>query len=335
MTSVETVRGAVDTSELGTTLMHEHILIVEAEALANYGHAFGPCYWDEEVRVADAIAKLTAVREAGIRTIVDPTTPGLGRYIPRIQRINAEVDLNIIVASGLYAFLALPNFLVYRSVEAIAELFVRELRVGIDDTGVKAAFLKCAVESHGMIGDVPRILAAIAAASVETGAPVMVHTNAAERTGLLALEALTRDGVDPSRMVIAHMGDSNDMGYLREVAQSGAWLGLDRFGIDHFNPLADRISTLLALLEDGYGDRVHLSHDASCFMDFMTGDPFFAGAEADYLLITRDVLPALRAAGVSDADIDLMMVENPRRFFEAAGSRSAPALEGAGAEGGA
>jgi phosphotriesterase-related protein len=206
--------------------------------------------------------------------------------------------------------------------------------VGIDDTGVKAAFLKCAVESHGMIGDVPRILAAIAAASVETGAPVMVHTNAAERTGLLALEALTRDGVDPSRIVIAHMGDSNDMGYLREVAQSGVWLGLDRFGIDHFNPLADRISTLLALLEAGYGDRVQLSHDASCFMDFMTGDPFFAGVEADYLLITRDVLPALRAAGVGDADIDLMMVENPRRFFEAAGTAGAPALEGAGAEGG-
>jgi phosphotriesterase-related protein len=334
MTTVETVGGAVDTSELGTTLMHEHLLIIEAEALANYGHAFGPCYWDEETRVADAIAKLTAVREAGIRTLVDPTTPGLGRYIPRIQRINAEVDLNIIVASGLYAFLALPNFLVYRSVDAIAELFVREIRVGIDDTGVKAAFLKCAVESHGMIGDVPRILAAIAAASVETGAPVMVHTNAAERTGLLALEALTRDGVDPSRIVIAHMGDSNDMGYLREVAQSGAWLGLDRFGIDHFNPLADRISTLLALLEAGYGDRVQLSHDASCFMDFMTGDPFFAGVEADYLLITRDVLPALRAAGVGDADIDLMMVENPRRFFEAAGTAGAPALEGAGAEGG-
>ena len=107
------------------------------------------------VRVRDAIEKLRAVRAAGHRTLVDPTAPGLGRCIPRIQRINAEVDLNIVVASGVYAFVELPNFLHYRSAEAIAELFVRELREGIDDTGVRAAFIKCAVEEHGPVGDIP------------------------------------------------------------------------------------------------------------------------------------------------------------------------------------
>jgi len=315
MSSVETVRGRVDASELGTTLPHEHILIIEPEALANWGYSYGPCYWDEEVRVADAIAKLTEVREAGIRTIVDPTAPGLGRYIPRIQRINEAVDLNIVVATGLYAFLALPNFLTYRDVDAIAELFVREIREGINDTGVKAAFLKCAVEAHGLVGDVPRILAAVAAASVETGAPVMVHTNAAARTGFAALETLTAAGVDPARILIAHMGDSNDMEYLRELAASGAWLGLDRFGIDHFNPTAERIRTLLKLLDEGYGNRVHLSHDAACFIDFFTGNPAFAGEKPDYLLVTRTVLPELLAAGATQVDIDQMMVENPVGFL--------------------
>jgi phosphotriesterase-related protein len=298
--------------------MHEHIVLIEAEALANYSHAFGPSYWDEELRVADAIAKLTALREAGISTIVDPTAPGLGRFIPRIQRINAAVDLNIIVASGLYAFLGLPNFLNYRSVDAIAEIFVREIREGVNDTGVKAAFLKCAVEAHGMVGDVPRILAAVAAAAVETGAPVMVHTNAAAKTGLVALETLTGAGVDPSRIVIAHMGDSNDMDYLRAIADTGAWLGLDRFGIDHFNPMADRIRTLLALLDAGYGPQLHLAHDAACFCDFMTGDPFFAGAEASYLLVTDTVVPALLAAGAGERDVETLLVENPRRFFASA-----------------
>ena len=75
--------------------------------------------------------------------------------------------------------------------DAIAELFVREIREGIDDTGVKAAFIKCAVERHGIIGDIPRVLAAVSAAAIETGVPVMVHTNAAAGTGLPALEALT------------------------------------------------------------------------------------------------------------------------------------------------
>ena len=317
MSTVETIRGPVDAGALGTTLMHEHVFILQPEALQNWGHAFGPAYWDEQERLDDGIAKLGLVRDAGIRTIVDPTVPGLGRYIPRLQRLNAAVDLNIVVATGVYAFLELPNFLAYRSVEAIAKLFVREIREGIDDTGVKAAFLKCAVERHGIVGDIPRILEAIALASKETGAPVMVHTNAAERTGLLALEALTGHGIEPGRIVIAHMGDSNDLGYLRAIADSGAWLGCDRFGIEHFNPLADRIKTLLALLAEGYGSRVHLSHDAACFLDFFVGNPFFAEEKPDYLLISNRVLPALRREGVTQAQIDEMMIDNPRRFLTA------------------
>jgi phosphotriesterase-related protein len=313
--AVETVRGPVELEALGPTLMHEHVFVMDPEAFQNYGSVWGAPFWDEEERVADAIEKLTAVREAGIRTIVDATAVGLGRHIPRIQRLNESVDLNFVVATGVYAFLQLPNFLGYRSVDALAELFVREIRKGINETGVKAAFLKCAVEEHGLIGDVPRILAAVAAAAVETGAPVMVHTNARARTGLTALETLVEHGVDPARIVIAHMGDSNDMDYLRAVAAGGAWLGCDRFGIDHFNPTADRIRTLAALVDEGYADRIHLGHDAGCFFDFMTGDPFFADEKPDYLLISREVLPALRDQGVTDEQIDQMLVANPRRFF--------------------
>ena len=96
MPTVETVRGPVDVDDLGSTLMHEHVFVLDPEAIANYGRAWGDCLWDKELRVADAIAKLGAVREAGIRTLVDPTVVGLGRFIPRLQRINAEVDLNIV-----------------------------------------------------------------------------------------------------------------------------------------------------------------------------------------------------------------------------------------------
>ena len=183
MSAVETVRGPVDVAALGRTLMHEHVFVMQPEALQNFGHVWGPRYWDEDARVADAIEKLRAVRAAGIETVVDATAYGLGRNVQRLQRINAEVDLNLIVATGVYAFLELPNFLAYRSVDAIAELFVREIRDGIDDTGVKAAFLKCAVERHGIVGDIPRILAAVSAAAVETGVPVMVHTNAQAQDG--------------------------------------------------------------------------------------------------------------------------------------------------------
>jgi phosphotriesterase-related protein len=313
--TVQTVRGPVAAADLGRTLAHEHVVVLQPEALQNYGHVWGASYWDEEARVRDAIEKLRAVRDAGIRTLVDPTAPGLGRCIPRIQRINAEVDLNIVVATGVYAFLELPNFLHYRSAAAIAELFVRELRVGIDDTGVRAAFVKCAVEEHGLVGDVPKILDAVAVAALETGAPVMVHTNARARTGTLALDALTGRGVDPERIVVAHAGDSNDLPYLRAIADTGAILGLDRFNIPHFNPDADRIRTLLALLEEGYGDRVHLSHDGACFYDFMVGDPNFAGERPDYLHLSTKVLPVLREHGVAEAQLDELTIDNPRRFL--------------------
>jgi phosphotriesterase-related protein len=316
MSTVETVRGPVDVTQLGPTLMHEHVFVLQPEALQNYGHVWGASYWDEDARVADAIEKLRAVGAAGIGTIVDPTALGLGRYIPRIQRVNPEVDLNIVVATGVYAFLELPNFLAYRSIEAIAELFVREIREGIDDTGVRAGFLKCAVEQHGLAGDVPRIFSAVAIAATETGAPVMVHTNAAARTGLLALDALTKEGVDPARIVIAHAGASNDLEYLRAIADTGAILGCDRFNIPHFNSDGRRIETLAALVAEGYADRVHLSHDAACFYDFMVGDPAFAEERPDYLHISKTILPALLEAGVSQADIDQMTIANPRRFFE-------------------
>ncbi len=315
MSTVETVRGPVALAALGQTLMHEHVFVLDPEALQNYGRVWGESYWDEEERVADAIVKLQRLRDGGVRTIVDPTVIGLGRCIPRIQRINAEVDLNIVVATGVYAFLELPGFLAYRSDDVLIELFVREIREGIDDTRVKAAFLKCAIEHHGLAGDVPRILSVIAAAAVETGAPVMVHTNAPARTGLLALEALTKAGVDSNRIVIAHAGDSNDLEYLRALADAGAWLGCDRFSIEHFNPDARRIETLVALLEAGHGDRIHLGHDAACFYDFMAHNPAFAHERPDYLHIHTKILPALREAGVGPDQIDELLVANPQRFF--------------------
>jgi phosphotriesterase-related protein len=318
MPTVETVKGPVDLDTLGPTLMHEHVFVMAPEPLQNYGMMFGGGYWDENERVTDAIAKLRRLRDGGIATIVDPTVIGLGRNIERIQRINAEVDLNIIVASGIYAFLEMPNFLATRSDEVIVDLFVREITEGINHTGAKAAFLKCAVEHHGVVGDVPRILGVIGQAATQTGVPVMVHTNAAAQSGLPALEALTEAGVDARRIVIAHAGDSNDLDYLRAIADTGASLGFDRFGIEHFNPTQDRIRTLSALIEQGYTDRIHLSHDAACFYDFMVDNPFFAGERPDYLFISHEVLPQLEAAGVTPDAVAQMMETNPRTFFTGA-----------------
>ena len=267
--------------------------------------------------MAEAVVQLQRLKDGGYDTIVDPTAVGLGRDVRRLKRINEQVDLNIVVCTGVYAFLELPQFLRYRTVDALAEIFVHELREGIADTGVKAAFIKFAVEEYGLVGDVPRIVAAVAAAHAETGAPVMVHTNSAAQSGLVALEALTAAGVAPEKLVIAHVGDSNDLDYIRPLAESGAYLGWDRFNIEHFNPDADRIETVTKVLGEGFVDQLHFSHDGATFHDFMVGDPVFADEHADYLHITNVILPQFRERGVSDADIDRIMVDNPRRWLAA------------------
>jgi len=206
---VETVRGPVDVDALGVTLMHEHVFVLTPDVMQNYGDE----WWDEEERVADAIAKLRALTALGVDTIVDPTVVGLGRYIPRIQRINAEVDLNIVVATGLYTFDEIPQFFHYRG--------------------------------PGTVLGGPELLT----------------------------EMFLRD--------------------IREVS---------------------------ALCAQGYADRIVLSQDAHCYIDFFSGEAGEAAKVATlpnwhYEHIHRDVLPALRASGVTDEQIRTMLVENPRRYF--------------------
>ena len=110
MAQVQTVRGAIETARLGVTLMHEHIFVLTPEINQNYPESWG----DEESRIRKAISQLSELKIKGVDTIVDLTVPGIGRYIPRIQRIAAEVDLNIVVATGFYTCSELPPYFQFR-----------------------------------------------------------------------------------------------------------------------------------------------------------------------------------------------------------------------------
>jgi phosphotriesterase-related protein len=144
----------------------------------------------------------------------------------------------------------------------------------------------------------------------------MVHTNGEAQTGRLALRELTARGVDPSRIVIAHAGDSNDLDYLRHLADAGAMLGFDRFNTG-FNSDEARVRSIVTLIAEGHIGQIHLSHDASAFNDFMQHNPRMghSGRTMSYTHIHREVLPQLREAGVTDAQIDEMLTANARRFL--------------------
>jgi len=321
--TVETVRGPVQADDLGPTLMHEHVFALSTEHVQNHGDGL---WWDEEVRVADAVSKLRALRDKGIKTIVDPTVWGLGRYIPRIQRIAEQVDLNIVVAAGLYVYEELPQQYAYRGPGLLFDVpepmitdFTRDIVEGIGTSGVKAALLKCCVDAAGLTAGIDRIARAVARTHRGTGAPITVHTSSPAQSGRLAVDLFRSEGVDLAKVVIAHAGDSNDLDYLMELADTGATLGMDRFGLDLFNPTPDRIRTIAALAARGYADRIVLAHDANCFIDYFGADPDAARAAImpnwHYTYISDDVLPALRESGVTEAQIEQMLVDNPRRYF--------------------
>jgi phosphotriesterase-related protein len=289
--TVHTVRGPIESSALGTTLMHEHVFILNREIMENY-----PSYWDEEHRVADAVTKLNQLKAGGVDTIVDPTVIGLGRYIPRVQRIAAQTDLNIVAATGLYTYNDVPFYFSNRGpgtlldgVEPMIEMFVTDITEGIAGTGVKAGILKCATEEAGLTPGVERVLRAVAQAHRQTGTPITTHTHALTKRGLDQQRVFTEEGVDLTRVVIGHSGDTTDLAYLEELIANGSYVGMDRFGLDPILSFEDRVATVAALCERGHADRVVLS---------------------------QDVLPALLQRGIPQEQIDQMMIANPRTILQ-------------------
>jgi phosphotriesterase-related protein len=315
--TIETVRGPVAAGDLKTVLAHEHVFVLDDEMHRNY-----PELWDEEKLVARAVEKLRALAALGVSTIVDPTVVGLGRDVARVARVNAQVDINIVVATGLYTLNDVPYLFQYHGPgtllggeEPMVGMFVKDLTEGIAGTGIRAAFLKCAIE-ESLTPGVERVLRAVAKAHLITGAPIMVHTSAVHQTGLVAQDILRQEGVDLGAVVLGHSGDTADVDYVRKLVDQGSYVGMDRFGLDLLLPGDARIATVARLAEQGLADRMMLSHDASCHIDwFPPGIREAVAPNWHYGYIHETVLPALRATGVGESQITTMLVDSPRRFL--------------------
>ena len=321
---MNTVRGPVDPAKLGVTLMHEHIFVLSAEVMQNYPESWG----DEERRVDGAVARLNELHSRGVNAIVDLTVVGLGRYIPRIQRIAARTPLHIIVATGIYTYNDLPFFFqlqgpgtVLGGPETMTDMFVKDIEEGIAGTGVRAGILKCATDEPGLTPGIERALRAVAQAHRRTGVPISTHTHARKRRGLDQQRIFREEGVDLRRVIIGHSGDTTDLAYLEELMAQGSYLGMDRFGIDTILPFQDRVQTVATLCERGHAGQLVLSHDAACFNDWLPEGALPSMLPNwHYLHIHNEVIPALKERGVTDAQIHAMLVENPKRIFSAQGA---------------
>jgi phosphotriesterase-related protein len=331
MATVETVRGPVDTADLGQTLMHEHVVTVTAEVAQDYPDLS----WtnDKPGVLRSVAAVLRDVRSRGIRTVVDCTAFGHGRDIEALQAVNAMVDINVIACTGIYTFDYLPFFFQYghpvRNVDGkvediLTEMFIRDITEGIAGSGVKAAMIKSATDKAGVTPNIERTLRAVARAHRETGAPITTHTDVAVKNGLDQQRIFAEEGVDLSRVVIGHSGDSTDLTYLRALLDAGSTIGSDRFGLyvpDMGLPEMDvRVKTLAQLCGEGYSDRIVLSHDVTCYGDWIPPDWGVPLPHWVQTHVSDHVVPALREQGVTPDQIDQMLVGNPRRIFETQGA---------------
>jgi phosphotriesterase-related protein len=316
MATINSVLGPLDTRELGSTLMHEHLMVSSAGISQNYPELLPDRYIERIVR------GLTEAKKGGIDTILDATTLDLGRDMTIMVEASRRTGVNIIAVAGWW--LEIPRFLVGVSADQFAQMFIREIKEGIAGTGIKAGILKAASDIAGVTSMEEAVLRGVARAHLKTNVPIMVHSYSPGQVGRQQVAILKQEGVDLRRVKFDHSNDTTDIEYLTWLLEQGCYLGLDRYPGRNASPLA-RTKTMKALIDAGYADRLLPSHDHALVwikLDALPKDSPMSQEERErrnpygYLYMKKVVFKQLREMGVSDTVLNRIFTQNPRSFFE-------------------
>lgn len=312
MSTVQSVDGPIDTDDFGMTLVHEHFRLWREPALAQFPHLF-----NRQNALGVAATEASKARERGVRTICEPTVLGLGRDIGFIHDVAALSGLQVVAATGIYTFNELPPTFASRPIDYLADAFVHDIEVGIQGTKIRAGFLKCATDIPGITEGVEKVLRAVARAHRRTGVPIMTHSSPRTGSGLAQQDIFEAEGVDLSRVMIGHSGDTDDISYLEKIAERGSYLGMDRYGLEYLLPTDQRNATVVEMTRLGYASQMMLSQDYACVMD-QEDSPRMQSVRGIWSMtyVIDTVLPTLLRSGVAQADIDKMMSHNVAKWFQ-------------------
>jgi len=321
MAGVNTVLGPISADELGTTLIHEHIVFGYP---GWYAHATTAPF-EREPAMRQILSVLADVKECGVKTIVDATMNDTGRDAGLLREVSEKSGMNIVAATGLYTekdgaaqyFKFRKNY--FDAETEIADLFTTEIVEGIQGTGIKAGVIKVG-SSQGVITDYEQmVFRAAVRAHKETGVPIITHTESGTM-GPEQCELLLSEGADPARVMIGHMSDNLDIRYHLETLKHGVSLGFDRMGaqgllgLPHDN---ERVPVILGLVGTGYADKIMLAHDSEAYwlgrpLNLWELIPGFDGYPTH---VFKNIVPRLKNGGVTDEQIETIFVGNPRRLF--------------------
>ena len=307
---VQTLTGAVDPSALGRTLIHEHLAVDWGEMLGR------PKVLDfdyDEMRDR-MVAKLQDAHAVGIGAMVECTPIGCGRYIDLFKDVAQRSPVKIVCSTGFFHESWCPMHPIARvmDIDMLTDLFTREITEGMSGTLIKAGIIKCASGEGRISPNEERVLRAAARTHKATGCPIITHTT--NGMGLEQLDIFESEGVHPGEVIVSHIGFEPDpIAYSEQMLRRGANISFDRIGMTAFFPDEHWLRIVGNAVRKGYVAQTMISHDAGVSvhgLELASGEKGFD----DYTYIPRVFIPRLQAeAGVTDAQLDTMLVENPRR----------------------
>jgi phosphotriesterase-related protein len=342
--SVMTVDGPVYPAQLGLTLTHEHVLLdissycptphTEAErelleaplTIERLGEVHrDPFRVRDNMIIADhqqAQTELGEFAALGGRTVVDVSPVGIrAGSIPEVAAICRAAGLQAVVSSAYYVQSAHPADVAERSVESIAEQFVREAFEGHEDSGIRSGMLGEIGISQPAHPDEWKVLDAACRAQLETGLPLCIHPYYGTRSRVApeVTRFVLARGVDPARLNLCHMDGFMNLDYQRRILDLGAYISFDTFGLEiYYDDSPDRnhnahdsvrVQHLIELLDLGYAEQLLISQD------ICTKIQTKAYGGCGYSHILENIVPTLLYEGVDQATVDQLLIDNPRRYL--------------------
>ena len=312
MSAIATATGPVDADALGFTLSHEHTFT----GGNGLWHAY-PWLFDWEETERRVLRELHAAKAGGVDTIIDLSTPDLGRDVAFVRRVAEATGMQIVVATGLWR--VIPSFFWTLAPEQIAEIFITEIRHGMDGTEIRPGAIKVANDGEGVTEQGELVLRGAAIACRETGVPISTHQWAPLQVGTRQAEILLEAGAPSHLVCIGHSADTTDIEYLESLLRLGVYLSMDRYpGRPGRVQWPERNATVAELVRRGWAGRLMLGHDYGVPLVQRGVEPVPLEEPTRYLFLTCTAIPALRNLGVTDEQIRVMTVEAPRRFLSGA-----------------
>lgn len=336
-----TVTGPIDPSQLGQTLMHEHIFIdfqKPVPTAPKFANAEDAAFYEQPLTMAtlhgnrysgrrvkgsnflgdfqESYDEVMEFKKAGGGAIVDVSEIGLGRDPKALQKISNATGLDVVMGASWYTKDYYPPDMDARTVDELADVIIRDITVGVDGTQIRSGVIgEIGIDGGPLTPNELKVIRASARASRITGAPVSFHAGGVDEERLVSIDTVLSEGVMPAQIIMGHSGGiTPNLPLVKKILAKGVYLQIDWLGVatGPAGVLGNRSDRTIAqvivdLARQGYADRILLGHDICTKLQLKK----YGGNGFSY--INEYFLPVLRELGASEEDIHKFMVENPRR----------------------